>query len=215
MAITAAVHSDVDEAVQVLVAAFAEDPITGFLLMTGPGYPDRLARFFAILMRVRITLDMPVLLASGSDGIKGAAMGYTAARPKWPKDLSEEWSDFEESIPGLVDRMAQYEGIATRFTPREPHYYLGVIGVDPKVRGLGVGKRLLTAFCELSAEDQLSGGVYLETAQPSNVPFYQRAGFAEAGGGTLGSRFLWCMFLHHGSRNGVVTARTKADATCP
>jgi ribosomal protein S18 acetylase RimI-like enzyme len=97
--------------------------------------------------------------------------------------------------------MAEYEGIAARFTPRDPHYYLGAIGVDPEVRGLGVGKRLLTAFCNLSARDQLSDGVYQETAQSSNVPFYQRAGFAEGGGGSPGSRSLWCMFLHHGSCN--------------
>jgi ribosomal protein S18 acetylase RimI-like enzyme len=130
-------------------------------------------------------------------------MGYTTARPKWPKDLSEEWSDFEKSIHGMADRMAQYEDIGAKFTPGEPHYYLGVIGVDPKVRGLGIGNRLLTSFCDLSSDDQLSHGVYLETAQPSNVRFYQHAGFAEAGRGSLGSRSLWCMFRHHGSHNAV------------
>jgi ribosomal protein S18 acetylase RimI-like enzyme len=208
MDITAATHSDVDEAVRVLVAAFAEDPITGFLLATGPGYPDRVAGFFSILMRVRICLDMPVILARGPDGIQGAAMGYTTVRPRWPENLSEEWSHFEESIHGMADRMAQYEDIAAKFTPGEPHYYLGVIGVDPKVRGLGVGSRLLTGFCELSANDPLSNGVYLETAQPSNVRFYQRAGFAEAGRGSLGSRSLWCMFR---PRAGGVGAHAGAE----
>jgi hypothetical protein len=82
MHITVAVHSDVDEAVQVLVAAFAEDPITAFLLTTAPRYPDRLARFFSILMRVRITLDMPVLLASGSGCIKGGRRGLYNRTPK-------------------------------------------------------------------------------------------------------------------------------------
>jgi GNAT superfamily N-acetyltransferase len=201
MDITAATHSDLDEAVHVLVAAFAEDPITGFLLQTGPNYPERVTRFFSLLMRARITLEMPVVLARGPDGIKGAAMGYTTARTTWPRDLSEEWNHFEKSTPGLADRIALYEDVDAKFMPREPHYYLGVIGIDPNMRGLGVGKQLLAAFCDLSARDHLSIGVYLKTAQPSNVPFYERAGFTETGRGSLGNKPLWCMFLHHGSRN--------------
>ena len=200
---TPATYSDVDEAVQVLAAAFAEDPITGFLLAPGSGYPGRVARFFSILMRVRIALDMPVILARESGRINGAAMGYTTARPKWPSDLAEEWSAFENSTAGMVARMAQYESIADKFAPSEPHYYLGVIGVDPKLRGRGIGNRLLTAFCSLSADDPLSGGVYLETAQPSNIPFYRGAGFIEAGRENLGNGPLWCMLLRHANRNAV------------
>lgn len=197
---TAATYSDVDEAVGVLAAAFAEDPITGFLLARGPGYPARVAKFFSILMRVRIALDMPVILARESGRINGAAMGYTTARPKWPPDLAEEWTAFENSTEGMVARMAQYESIADKFAPAEPHYYLGAIGVEPKARGRGIGKRLLTAFCSLSANDNLSSVVYLETAQPSNVPFYQRAGFVEAGRENLGNGPLWCMLLRHGNQ---------------
>lgn len=198
--ISSATHSDIEEAVRVLVAAFAEDPITGFLLTTGPGYPQRVGNFFSMLMRARIALDMPVLLARSAGRIKGAAMGYTTARPEWPGDLAEEWSGFENSIDGMVARMAQYENIAARFAPAEPHYYLGVIGVDPAARSLGIGSGLLRAFCGLSAGDDRSSGVYLETAQPSNVPFYQHAGFVEAGCEPLGGRPLWCMLLPHGAR---------------
>jgi ribosomal protein S18 acetylase RimI-like enzyme len=76
-----------------------------------------------------------------------------------------------------------------------------VIGVDPGLHGLGHGARLLESFCKLSAGDRLSGGVYLETANPSNVRFYERAGFRETGRGTLGGVTLWCMFLEHGPRH--------------
>ena len=54
--------------------------------------------------------------------------------------------------------------------------------------------------CDLSASDRLSCGVYLETAQASNLGFYERAGFAETGRGSLGSATLWCMYLPHGPR---------------
>lgn len=197
MQITAAVPSDVEPAVRCLAAAFAQDPITGFLLQTGPGYPERVASFFSLLMRARLALGMPVLVARGAAGIQGAAMGYTTARLAWPADIAQDWERFEEGIPGIGERMAVYDEIAERCKPAAPHFYLGVIGADPAVQGRGIGAQLLQAFCDLSAADALSGGIYLETANPSNVRFYERAGFVETGRGSLGGATLWCMFLSH------------------
>jgi GNAT superfamily N-acetyltransferase len=184
-----------------LAAAFARDPITGFLLQTGPHYRERVTTFLSLLMRARLALTMPVLLARGADGVHGAAMGYTTARPAWPRAVTEDWDLFENATPGLTDRMARYDEIAEKYKPPAPHYYLGVIGMDPTMRGLGLGTRLLKSFCDLSAGDPFSGGVYLETANPLNVRFYERAGFAETGRGSLGGATLWCMFLAHGLRH--------------
>ena len=200
--ITAADPSDIQPALDCLVDAFSEDPITGFLLGSGHDGPVRLAQFFSLLMRARVALRMPVLVARGGDGMLGAAMGYTTARPAWPAAIEDEWNHFESSVPGLVDRMALYDEIAQRCKPPMPHYYLGVIGVEPTRRGTGVGTRLLEAFCELSALDPLSGGVYLETANPSNVAFYGKAGFEVVGQGRLGIANLWCLFQAHGRRRG-------------
>jgi ribosomal protein S18 acetylase RimI-like enzyme len=197
MKIAAASSSDVDEAVGRLAMAFAHDPITGFLLQTGPGYRERVTQFFSLLMRARVALEMPVLVARGERGIEGAPMGYTTAPPDWPTALTEEWASFEKAIPGLPDRMAVYDEVATQFKPKAPHYYLGVIGTDPASQGSGIGSQLLKAFCELSASDPLSSGVYLETAQESNLRFYERGGFMETGRGNLGDATLWCMYLPH------------------
>jgi ribosomal protein S18 acetylase RimI-like enzyme len=201
MRIAAAVNSDLEKAVACLAAAFAQDPITSFLLRPGSDYPGRLTRFFSLLMRARLALEMPVLVARSASGIHGAAMGYSVAPPAWPVDMAEEWAFFEKSVPGLADRMAAYDEIAESSKPAEPHYYLGVIGVDPDRHGLGIGNELLRSFCELSAADPLSDGVYLETAKSSNVLFYERAGFRETGRGRLGSDTLWCMFRRHRRRD--------------
>lgn len=195
MKISSATPSDLDESIGRLADAFAHDPITGFLLQTGPGYRERVKCFFSLLMRARIALGMPVLIARGVDGIHGAAMGYATVHPDWPADLSQEWNCFEKATPGMTDRMAVYEEISASFKPKVPHYYLGVIGVDPRLQGRGFGMQLLKAFCDLSANDTLSGGVYLETAQESNVGFYERCGFSEVGRGRLGGATLWCMYL--------------------
>lgn len=200
MEITNAVLSDLDEAVSCLATAFAQDPITGFLLQTGPGYRERTTQFFSLLFRARIALRMPVIVARDTAGIHGAAMGYTTVSPAWTQELSQEWDRFEKAIPGLADRMAVYDKIADAGKPTVPHYYLGVIGTHPDLHGRGIGTQLLKSFCEISASDPLSGGVYLETAQPSNVGFYKHAGFEETARGSLGSANLWCMYLQHESR---------------
>jgi ribosomal protein S18 acetylase RimI-like enzyme len=200
MKITAASPSDIDEAVGCLATAFAQDPITGFLLQTGQGYRERVTQFFSLLMRARIELEMPVFVARGAHGIDGATMGYSTVRSEWPAGLTEEWVRFEKAIPGLTDRMAIYDEVATKFKPPAPHYYLGVIGTDPTLQGSGIGTKLLKNFCEVSANDPLSFGVYLETAQASNLKFYERAGFAETGRGKLGDATLWCMYLPHERR---------------
>lgn len=182
-----------------LATAFAADPITGFLLQPGPTYRERVTQFFSLLMRARIALQMPVLLARDETRIHGAAMGYTTARPAWPADVSQDWDRFEATIPGFNDRMAVYDEIAERCKPQEPHYYLGVLGTDPSQQGRGMGTQLLKSFCDLSAADPLSAGVYLETANPSNLRFYERAGFAVTGQGRMdASATLWCLLLRHG-----------------
>src|SRR5215510_13823616 len=196
--ITPASAADVDTAVSCLASAFVRDLITGYLLNTGEGYRERVSQFFSILMRARIALAMPVLLARGDAGICGAVMGYSTVRPDWPKELTEEWERFESGIPGVVERMAVYDEVAARFKPSAPHYYLGVIGTEPAQQGQGIGTQLIKSFCDVSARDPLSSGVYLETAQESNLGFYESAGFRETGRGRLGSSTLWCMFLSHG-----------------
>jgi len=200
MKITTATPSDLDETVDCLATAFAQDPITGFLLQSGPGYRERVTQFFSLLMRARIALEMPVLVVRDTAGIHGAAMGYSTVRPEWPRGITEDWDRFERATPGFTDRMAVYDEVAAKYKPPAPHYYLGVIGIDPNFHGCGIGTQLLKSFCDLSASDRLSCGVYIETAQASNLGFYERAGFAETGRGSLGNATLWCMYHPHGPR---------------
>lgn len=199
MQITNAAQCDIEPAVDRLATAFADDPITGFLLQTGAGYRERLTWFFSLLMGARLALGMPVLVVRNSAGIHGAAMGYTTARAEWPKRFADEWERFESATPGLPERMKVYDEIAESGKPALPHYYLGVLGLDPAQHGRGTGMQLLQAFCERSAADPRSAGVYLETANPKNVSFYERAGFEQTGRGRLGDATLYCMFLQHGN----------------
>jgi GNAT superfamily N-acetyltransferase len=59
--------------------------------------------------------------------------------------------------------------------PEEPHYYLNLVGVEPSLQGGGIGSSLIRAG--LDRADAAGLGAYLETAQPRNVPLYERHGF--------------------------------------
>ena len=78
----------------------------------------------------------------------------------------------------LMDKMARHH-------PPVAHWHLPLIGVDPRDQGRGHGSALLRAAIERLDRD---GHVaYLESTNPSNVPFYRRHGFEmfatiEAGG---------------------------------
>lgn len=194
-------HADLAPAVEALGAAFAADPLIGFLFEPARERRDECAReFFRLLMSARLERSMPVLVAREGARIVGAVMGYDNSRPDWPAPLSARWERLLTGVPGLAERLASYEGLADRHMPTEPHYYLGVLGVAPAEQGRGIGSALVASFCALSAADPRSSGVYLETASPANLPLYRRGGFAVTGEGPLGTATLWCMFHAHERR---------------
>jgi len=65
------------------------------------------------------------------------------------------------------------------FHPREPHWYLPLIGVDPAHQGKGIGAALLRHV--LNACDNQKVLAYLEATSVRNVPLYDRHGFEALG----------------------------------
>ena len=63
--------------------------------------------------------------------------------------------------------------------PTEPHWYLSHLAVDVGRQRAGVGRRLLDVGVQRAASDGV--GVYLETSNPTNLAFYDAAGFRQVG----------------------------------
>lgn len=63
--------------------------------------------------------------------------------------------------------------ILEQYHPPEPHYYLSLLGIHPLFHGKGYARPLLDALHSRSKTHPLSTGVYLETANPINVPLYE------------------------------------------
>jgi ribosomal protein S18 acetylase RimI-like enzyme len=65
------------------------------------------------------------------------------------------------------------------FHPKEPHWYLPIIGIDPAHQGKGLGGRLLAH--QLAICDRDGALAYLESSNPRNIGLYERHGFEALG----------------------------------
>jgi GNAT superfamily N-acetyltransferase len=78
----------------------------------------------------------------------------------------------------LDDLLATFEKMEESH-PREAHWYLPQIGVDPTAQGKGLGAALMRHA--LARCDQEGAVAYLEASKPQNIPFYLRHGFEVIG----------------------------------
>jgi GNAT superfamily N-acetyltransferase len=59
--------------------------------------------------------------------------------------------------------------------PRQPHWYLSLLGTDPSAREQGLGSAMLEPVLERCDAERV--GAYLESSKPRNLDFYARFGF--------------------------------------
>jgi ribosomal protein S18 acetylase RimI-like enzyme len=188
-------QKDIVPVVEALLSAFWEDPLIGFLFGSDWQKSTHVREFFQILLDVRVTLSMPAFYSEEDGEVVGAVMGYDASRPTWSEDHAVKWSRLMKVAEGLESRLDAYGKLAEKFVPSQPHFYLGVIGVRIGRKGSGFGGALLAKFCEASARNSESAGVFLETASEASLRFYLKNGFELRGQGVLGkSTRLWCVF---------------------
>lgn len=83
---------------------------------------------------------------------------------------------------------------AARRHPVEPHRYLVVIGVDPRLRGRGIGTQIIQAG--LVGCDARGIGAYTEAHDPEAVRFLGKFGFSVAAEGPLvdGAPNTWSLW---------------------
>ncbi|HHG2225134.1 GNAT family N-acetyltransferase [Synechococcus sp. CCFWC 502] len=93
--------------------------------------------------------------------------------------------------PGSVLRVGQWAGEWAKHDPRESHWHLGPVAVEPSRQGQGVGSALLKGAC--NRMDQRAAILYLETDKEENVRFYQKHGFEVVGQSLALNQKSWYM----------------------
>lgn len=172
-----ATPADLPRLVSVLAEAFEHDPLYGFLVPAGPDRGLRLRELFGLILR-HLSDDWREAFTTPDAG----------AMALWLRPGMQKVSFIRQArllptfsrvlglrrIPGGLRLMAHMDALHARFAP-EPHFYLSLLAVAPAQQGRGLGKALLTPMLERCDRERLR--IYLETAQPENVPFYERQGF--------------------------------------
>ena len=187
---------DVTSLSQALGRAFFDDPVMAWMLPDDAARRRGLPRLFAAMARFHH-------IGNGACEIARTAEGDVGAATLW--DPPDEWqhSRLSEllSLPALVMAFGRnLQGAATvaetmkQQHPREPHWYLAVIGSDPAVRGGGYGHALMTS--RLDRCDAEHSPAYLESSKRENIPYYERFGFDVTGEIALpnGGPLLWPMW---------------------
>lgn len=157
-----------------LASAFADDPL--FRWMAGPKAPleQRMRAFFGAF--VNVNLRKPDHLVYVADDASGGAIWQPVG--KWkvaPTDLVRSMPGiiraFRTRVPAMVGALNAIEKVH----PKEPHFYLEILGTRQDHQSKGIGSAVIRSVLDQADEQGLPA--YLESSNPRNIPFYARHGF--------------------------------------
>lgn len=156
-----------------LTLAFSTDAPVRYMFPTAEGFLRNFSRLAAAM--AGSALD------AGSAWVAGdAAAAALWLGPGVEPDSGTIVALVGEAVPEDRHGVLEQLGAQMRqFHPREPHWYLSMIGVDPSRQGQGLGSALLKAGLARCDADGLPA--YLESSSPKNVPLYERHGFEVIG----------------------------------
>ncbi|MDI3405021.1 GNAT family N-acetyltransferase [Streptomyces cavernicola] len=195
---TEATFDDAEAISRTLALAFDDDPMMRWFFPEDSTREAGLRRYFHTLFTRQY-------------GLHGVCERTDAAAAFWvPPEGQEKAVPDAETVQELQDILGdRAEAFRTaveaagEHTPKEPHWYLAVVGAAPSAHGQGHGAALLRSG--LAQADAAGLPVYLESSKPDNLPFYEHFGFETLGEGQLpgGGPTLWSMRR---------AARTATDA---
>lgn len=156
----------------VLARAFEDDPVTEFLFPDASSRVRRLQAFYRTMM--------PAMAAHGrmdtSDSLLGGAV-WQAPSPPAP-GLGATLSMLLRSSLALRSRAPaglELGRTLEALHERRPHWYLAILGTDPKHQGAGIGSALIAPVLERCDREGVLA--YLESSKERNLRFYERHGF--------------------------------------
>ena len=168
-----ATSSDVPAIVDMLVRAFADDPVATFMFAGARRRKLGLHSFFTSQLRRQY---LPYGHVYVTEDLAGAALWGPPGRAR------HAVAELIQMLPTVPFLLSAHTINALRLTfkveslhPEEPHWYLFTLGADPDQQGKGVGSALLRSA--LAHVDELGDPAYLESSKERNISLYARFGF--------------------------------------
>jgi ribosomal protein S18 acetylase RimI-like enzyme len=173
MEIRTAAPDEASKAISCIVAAFVTDPLARFCWPDPEGYLEAMARLAAEYGREGFQRGTAYV----TEDFDGAAFWIP---PGAHADGEALEALLRETTPAdKCDNALRALEKMDSFHPKEEHWYLPLIGVDPFARGRGLGATLMrhaVARC-----DQEGISAYLDSTNPRNISLYERHGFERLG----------------------------------
>jgi ribosomal protein S18 acetylase RimI-like enzyme len=195
-------HKTYRQAALVLGKAFENEPVSQvvYRMFSPVRRVKALTVDFSAELQVALRKGYPIVLRRDGSVI-AAALIYPPGR--YPLPIIDQWLFLFKSIlgNGIYDVRSWVKWIneVDKIHPKQPHYYLEYIGVDPAYQGQGLGSQMMDHLVARADADKV--GCYLENASPRNLPFYQRFGFKVINEKQIIGFTTWFMWREPGTGN--------------
>lgn len=193
--------SRLDDVVDLFVDSFWDYPVMRFALVdtAAEDYDRELRVLVGYFAGRRFAQDQYVFGIEHEGALAAAAL---VDGPNFEGD-PEATAPLEAAVvdaigPGPFRRLGAFGAAHEPFEPKEPHYYLGMLGSRRSAQGLGLGSALLIHVAAVSREDPASVAVCLSTETAANVPFYKARGYEVLGEADVGTLHTWSMMHRTG-----------------
>jgi len=168
--------NDASHLSKLFASAFMDDPLFNYMIRGGAKHAAALEMFFHEVLAARDIPQGEVWMSS--DG-NACVCWLSPDAQRSPGGLIQKlrWLPFFIHVYGLTNfsRSMSIMDAMERNHPPWRHFYLSFIAVSPKYFGIGLGSRILkSTFKQI---DALGLGAYVESSNPKNATFYERAGF--------------------------------------
>lgn len=160
-------------AADAIAAGFGDNEIWVWMVprdrLRGPG----LRRYYRVVLR-------KIFEPMGQCWVSGDRMGAAIWNPpeRWQLTKREQRAELRAMLPWLsggLTKGQRIEALMKEHHPREPHWYLHTLSIDPRRQRMGYGSALIEPGLARADRERLP--CYLETQRESNIPFYARFGF--------------------------------------
>lgn len=178
MLIRPAAPEDVAAVVDVLSAAFADDPVLSWI------FPDPARRavlnpgMFRLIVEGHLPLG-EIHVATDRGDLAAVAVWAPAGLEPDPEGDADGVAAFVVAAEEYADRASTILAMMAEVHPHTDHAYLFLIGTLPARQGAGIGSTLLGHTCERL--DRQGTAAYLEATCEDNRRLYRRHGFADVG----------------------------------
>jgi GNAT superfamily N-acetyltransferase len=189
-------HPQKAAAVKLLCTAFHDYPVMRFIIgECDVEYDEKLEELIGFFVEGRLARDVPLIGLNEGKDLLGIAVVSPPVESPEPQKFREYYSGVERRLGAhAMERMCRYNEACESTDPGYVAHYLGMIGIRPDEQGRGLGRQLMDAVKEKARTHPESTGIVLNTETESNLSFYEKVGFRQAGETDVGSLHTWSFF---------------------